>query len=203
MTVWFVAFGDGDHGCVGGVETDIGVGVEQPRDPGPVDRGEIDDANIACGECFIEGSLGSDVELAADQPPGFGDHQRCGGERARVGFDQRGAAVVVPVIKISSGNEHTGINKQHVQDVLAVRRVDAEPALFEQLFSFSATQGASRTASAHETQCSPLGPEPGRDRLGRQLIDTHATISRSGRECGGDIIREFDPRHRFQCRTGL
>ena len=67
--------------------------------------------------------------------------------------------MVVPVVKITGGNEHAGINKQHVQGVLAVRRVDAEPALFEELFSFSAATIASGTASPHETEGTPLGPE--------------------------------------------
>ena len=163
------AFSNGNNGCVGGIEPDIGIGVEQLGDTSPVDWGEIDDADIACGECFVESRLGCDVELAANQPPGFSDHQRSSDERSRVSFDQRSTTVVVPVIKVSGSNEHAGINKQHVQGVLAVRRVGTEPALFEQLFSFSAATTASRTASTHETQGAPLRPEPGRDRLGRCL----------------------------------
>jgi len=50
------ALPDGDHGCVGGVETDIGVSVEQFSDPGPVGNSEVLDVALALGDRCVEHS---------------------------------------------------------------------------------------------------------------------------------------------------
>lgn len=189
------AFGDGDQAGVGAAEAEVGVGLDEFTDAGPVVWAERFDGEVAVDDRRVERGFGVWAEFSVEEVGGFGDDEGGGDERPGVVADYPGGSGVVAVGAVGGRDDDAGIDDQH--------RSVASEAVVEELVE---TVGDAVLGCADRDE---RGPPAGPGRLGGQVrgefgddvVDADLTAGRFGFEATQRFGGEIDGhRHRLKCR---